>query len=86
MTRGRSRLWDLLRRIAWEAREGRGMLYTIVLEDRLAPGGARRVRGDRIRRLTPWGALELDDGSVIPSHRVRVIMREGRVIYPDEER
>ncbi len=80
----RSPLWNLMRRIVWEARQGRGDEYTLYIVDRVSPAGSRLVPGDMVAGFTETGGLMLRDGSVIPLHRVYRVERKGTVIFDRE--
>ncbi len=82
----RSRLWNLVRRIVWEARQGRGDEYTLYIVDRVSPTGSRSVPGNMVAGFTGTGGLMLRDGSVIPLHRVYRVERKGAVLFDRELR
>jgi len=70
---------NLINKIIWSKPEEKNK-YKIQILDRLSPNMSRVVSGESVKRITKLGGLELDDGTIVPLHRIKRITYENRVI------
>lgn len=80
---GRSEIKNALNRVLWSEKPEKCL---VVIIDRLYPGGERTLRGDEIRGFSKLGHIVLEDGGLIPLHRVKKIVCGGKVVFERESK
>ena len=74
-------LKNILNRIIWSRNK---KSYNIIIIDRLSKNGIRVINGEEINGLTTFDQMIINDGSVIPLHRIIEVTEDGRVLIKRE--